>query len=578
MAIEAQIVDQRVAKVVDDRQDAFAKFLGIRNDLDKLRSAAFVFVVTKSLLDLGEAETFDCMVEGGNDFAVDAIHVGTPRGGEFPVTLVQGKYKRRMDGQAAFPENAVVSMLAALGSLFDPEKIVDGNVRLIERLASLRQAVAEGYIPRVVVVLCNNGRRWSPSAQRRIDQDQFGRAVSWYHIGPEELVKLLRPAVQIDATVQLSGSAIVESFDFRRALIGRISVGQLASLFDAHGDQLLDRNIRRYVGLAGNRVNEGIAATLRDPARRQNFYFYNNGITIICTQFRYNALQAQNWQVQLHEMQIINGGQTCRTIQKVVDELGPEVGAAQVMLRIYELPKEDQELVYNITFATNSQNPVSLRDLKSNDDKQRMLEHSIGELGYVYRRQRSDAALAANEFEVETIANAILIVWRDRRKPRTVQSVLDEFYEIVFTDDLNAAQAVIAARILQVATDLRLQTIRIKEEEAKKEGHEKEKNDARKGKIVMTFDASLYYFMMTTPEVEPIAAHMGAQLLTNLKLDLASLTHVTFAKANDYINQNGETLFKTAFKAVEKETTKGWTIAPKAWATSSTVFHRPSIK
>ena len=229
------------------------------------------------------------MVEGGNDFAVDANHVGTPRGGEFPVTLVQGKYKRRMDSQAGFPETGVISMLAALGSLFDPDKMVDGNVRLMERLSLVRQAVAEGYIPRVVVVLCNNGRRWSLSAQRRIDQDQYGRAVSWHHIGPEELVRLLRPPVQIDASLQLSGSAIVESFDFRRALIGRISVGQLASLFDVHVDQHLDRNIRRYVGLAGNRVNEGIAATLRDSDRRQNFYFYNNGITIICTQSRYNA-------------------------------------------------------------------------------------------------------------------------------------------------------------------------------------------------------------------------------------------------------------------------------------------------
>lgn len=66
--------------------------------------------MTKSLLGLGEAETFECIVEGGNDFSVDAIHVGPPRGGEFPVTLVQGKYKRRMDAQAAFPETAVISV------------------------------------------------------------------------------------------------------------------------------------------------------------------------------------------------------------------------------------------------------------------------------------------------------------------------------------------------------------------------------------------------------------------------------------------------------------------------------------
>jgi hypothetical protein len=33
-----------------------------------------------------------------------------------------------------------------------------------------------------------------------------------------------------------------------------------------HGDHLLERNIRRYLGLHGNRVNRAIARTLRDAA------------------------------------------------------------------------------------------------------------------------------------------------------------------------------------------------------------------------------------------------------------------------------------------------------------------------
>jgi hypothetical protein len=251
MSIEAQIVDQRVRKVAEDRRQIFAEVLGIRNDEPKLCSAAFVFVVIKTLLDLSEAEALDCMVEGGNDFGVDAIHLGAPQGSEFLVTLVQGKYKQRMDGASAFPETGVVAMLAALGSLFDLYKEIEGNIRLMERLTLIRQLVAEGYIPRVAVVLCNNGRRWTSSAQHRIEQGPNGRAVTWHHLGPDDLLKLLRPVVQIDAALQLSGFAIVESFDFRRALIGRVSVGQLATLFANHGDRLLERNIRGYVGLAG---------------------------------------------------------------------------------------------------------------------------------------------------------------------------------------------------------------------------------------------------------------------------------------------------------------------------------------
>lgn len=113
----------------------------------------------------------------------------------------------------------------------------------------------------------------------------------------------------IDTTLQLSGAAIVEPFDFRRVLIGRISVSELAKLAEQFGDRLLERNIRRYLGLAGNRVNEAVADTLRNPDQRSNFYFYNNGITITCTQFRHNALVQNNSQVQISGLQIINGGE-----------------------------------------------------------------------------------------------------------------------------------------------------------------------------------------------------------------------------------------------------------------------------
>ena len=59
--------------------------------------------------------------------------------------------------------------------------------------------------------------------------------------------------------------------------------------------------------------NEALAATLREPDERPNFYFYNDGVTLTCSQFRHNALQHGNWQVQMDDLQIVNGGQTART-------------------------------------------------------------------------------------------------------------------------------------------------------------------------------------------------------------------------------------------------------------------------
>lgn len=96
-------------------------------------------------------------------------------------------------------------------------------------------------------------------------------------------------------------------------------------------------------------------------------------------------MQQTDWHVQVNGLQIVNGGQTSKTVQQIAKEIGGDIGAAQVLVRIYELPSDDDDLVSAITYATNSQNPVDLRDLKANDANQKNLAQSISALGYSYR-------------------------------------------------------------------------------------------------------------------------------------------------------------------------------------------------
>lgn len=165
---------------------------------------------------------------------------------------------------------------------------------------------------------------------------------------------------------------------------------QIATLIKRHGERLLERNIRRYLGLQGNRVNEGIRRTLMSN-ERNNFYFCNNGITLTCDSFSYNALQDGDYQVRVENLQTINGGQTCMTILfKTLQEpnLLHENAQVYVLLRLYQLPHDNDDLVQKITYATNSQNPVELKDLRANDERQRRLEMDIQQLGFNYRRKR----------------------------------------------------------------------------------------------------------------------------------------------------------------------------------------------
>lgn len=461
MSIATQVIDQQVSGIVAGQEDAFTNELGLGPDEGKRRATAFLFLVARTMFDLDDEETLDGIVDGGNDFGIDALYFDPPDQGEIRVALIQGKYRMDLHGDAAFPENAIVKMIDAVGTLFDPAKAVTTNERLRKRLEDVRSFVAEGAIPQVTAVAANNGEKWTQEAQRRIDnkEEEFSGQVDWRHVGSKRLLAMLQARKPIDTELRLVGQALVEDYDYRRVLMGRMSVAELARLTDKYDNRLFERNIRRYLGLAGNRVNEAVADTLRQPDRRPNFYFYNNGITITCSQFRHNALQREDWRVQVSDLQIVNGGQTARTVQQVArDEgIGPDIEAAEVLVRIYELRQDDAGLVESITFATNSQNPVELRDLRANDWRQKDLGESISALGYSYRAKREDRPVSSDEFTSAVIAEAVLAVWRHRPHQARFRGRqhFGALYDTIFTKDLNGAQAVIAALLHRHAENRR---------------------------------------------------------------------------------------------------------------------------
>jgi hypothetical protein len=342
MDINASIIDQRLTSVVNDIRQKSAEELNIQGD-GRVKSLAFVYLCVKTILDLEDDDAFDCLTEGGGDFGVDAMHISEEYDGEFTVSLFQAKYKNKLEGNSNFPQEGIESLINAIQYLFDPAaKLEHINQRLLAKVEEARSLIRDGYIPQVRALACNNGLAWNVSEQEAIERTGFGDQVTWEHVNHERLVKILQASKPVKDSLQLSGKAIVEDMEFSRVLVGRISVTEIAALIDRHGERLLERNIRRYLGLQGNRVNEGIRDTLTSD-EKNNFYFYNNGITLTCESFSYNALQDGNYQVRVENLQIINGGQTCLTIFKTLREpsLLHQSTQAYVLLRLYQFSSKN---------------------------------------------------------------------------------------------------------------------------------------------------------------------------------------------------------------------------------------------
>ena len=241
----------------------------------------------------------------------------------------------------------------------------------------------------------------APSGHRRADnwvrqaRRDYGEQVEVLHYNHDAIVRSLQRGPHIDTVLTLSGGIVAEDLNFKRVLVGRIPVRELHRIFDEHGDRLLERNVRRFLGHA-NRINMDIRDTLLDPEKSSNFYFYNNGITVVCDRFDFNTLQRSDYQVRITNLQVVNGGQTCKTIHQTLSDNSSCAAESSVLIRIYQLPDESTEVVRDITRATNNQSPVDLRDLRSNDDIQRTLALGMEQLGFIYKRYREEGGNGVN--------------------------------------------------------------------------------------------------------------------------------------------------------------------------------------
>lgn len=524
MNINISIIDQRLVSVSKDIRQKASEELRI-TDEGRLKSLAFVYLCVKTILDLDGDDVFDCLTEGGGDFGVDAIHISEEYDGEFTVSLFQAKYKNNLEGNSNFPEEGIKSLINAINYLFNPAaKLEHINQRLLVKVEEARSLIRDGYIPQVRTIACNNGLKWNLSAQEAIDRAEFGDQVTWEYVNHERLVKILQASKPVKDTLQLSGKAIVEDMEFSRVLLGRISVTEIATLIERHGERLLERNIRRYLGLQGNRVNEGIRHTLTSD-EKNNFYFYNNGVTLICDSFSYNALQDGDYKVRVENLQIINGGQTCMTIFKTLREpdLIHQNAQAFVLLRLYQLPRENEGLVQRITYATNSQNPVDLKDLRANDERQKILEKDIEQLGFNYRTKRSNTPTRSADITSGVAAEAVLSVWR--RKPHQAKFFSREhfgkLYDTIFTDQLNGAQIVIAVQLYRIAENRRKRP---------------ESTDPDFVRYASCF----------------IAMQMGQKLLADMKVQMKDISHQNFQSAQMLIDQNGDSYFNASLQDIKQ--------------------------
>ena len=435
-------------QIIDDHIESTAKLLGLENhDMAFLRLVHSV-VTGESIHAFEQSD----LVDGSFDKQVDTMAIEDSKEGEATVYIIQAK------NTESFESNKLALMSNGLSWIFDKPKsdlATLGNQPFIDRILTYRSTQSElgAANIRLVVAFVTKGHTKGCS----VEFNQEAKAIrSTYDNGTfesfelriwgsDELVEAISAAEKkskkINADIKMKYDANNPSLiKFHAAglkgMVCSVPGKEVARLVNSDkSGYLFDSNIRRFLGGRGN-VNSDIRNTCTSKEEGHQFWFLNNGITIVCDSFD-AVTDPDKPLVKVKNIQIVNGCQTATTLaQSAKDKVLQK--DAMVLLRIYEAPPS---LIDKIVLTTNNQNRISSRDLRANDAVQVEMEQRFKKYKLLYERKIRQydkvvgvdvEAIAPNELVAQSYLAVVMHKPSDARRRK--YRVWSDLYGKIFSD------------------------------------------------------------------------------------------------------------------------------------------------
>lgn len=267
---------------------------------------------------------------------------------------------------------------------------------------------------------------------------------------------------------------------------------------------VLSDNVRGFI--LKSEYNRNITSTLEtEPSK---FFMFNNGITIIASDVKVTPFPSgTKSQVVITDLQVLNGGQTLRTIHNFNEKnktsgLG-NLQKAEILVRVFKVT--DKLLMNRIAEFTNSQNAITNRDLKSISSDQIKLEKFLAEYSIKYIRKNGDVGndkVSNIKFDY-TISMEKLgqILYAVKGAPENAtnkkRAIFDTDYNRLFKSDelLSESTVEMIKDYFQLKREYkRLSTFNVSEQKIYYLLYLKNNTDLRNADIIKKFDKILYSY------------------------------------------------------------------------------------
>ncbi len=390
-------------------------YMDLKNEIRDMRerypslkdSDLFVAWFLKCFVTESEEDAVHALTGGAKDKSLDAVFIDDPAKKVF---IVQGKFRQKLE--KAKEHRSDLMAFADLASVFTDKDAFAGYMENLDTAAAGKAEVAfkrmsqRGYSLQLYYVttggcsdaLAKESERVARRAGKTVSLDVIAgkrilKLLSDYLDGVAPPIPLLELEIESGQGIDLSG--VLKRYDGNLRIaswVFPVNVRHIADMYDQAGIRLFARNVRGFLGSTA--INEDMETTLeKEP---DLFWYYNNGITIICDKAEKLEL-SDRLVMRIVNPQVINGQQTTRTLHRKA----ARSSKASVLVRVISVPRDTEQeskrfdgLVSKIVAATNWQNAIRASDLMANDRRQIDLERNLRKRDYQYLRKRQSKSEA----------------------------------------------------------------------------------------------------------------------------------------------------------------------------------------
>lgn len=442
------------------------------NSIDKSRLGFYLFMIEnlcgerqiENIIDSITDDSFNNVISGtsDDDWGVDAVYIDED---EKKISLFNFKYREKYNPNKKQSINEAIISTKYVNAIINEDlsnlrgKTKKLAEKIIERLNS-------NEVWKFTLYIVSNDTLEIPENDKDIEQLKKLYDLEVINIGLSQISQIMsiRPE-PLNATFVIDGDAIMSfsehAISSKKSYIARLRISEVVRITCDDKNHRENYNIEDLTLLSSSKLdygvlfdnvrgfvikskyNSNIVSTLRNEPNK--FFMYNNGITIVAKQIDSQPINA-NKKVKVHigDFQILNGGQTLRTIHSFNNEsdanISEYLSKGEILVRIFSASNDDGT-INKIAEYTNSQNTISSVDLKSLSDLQIDIEKFLDEHDIIYSRKTGDTGISDKKnykykIGMERFGQILLALNGEPEKSSNhKQQIFDKYYEKLFGAD-----------------------------------------------------------------------------------------------------------------------------------------------